>query len=93
MPEPVRYNSFQSLVINPRKLAAIDIVFLGSKLIIAEFAGRALLCAALGTFMLFRVHSFWKLILGRSFISLGIKYGFTNLRNAFDPCHGSIRIT
>ena len=26
-------------MINPRKLAAIDIVFLGSKLIIAEFAG------------------------------------------------------
>jgi hypothetical protein len=74
MPDPVRYNSFQSLVINPRKLAAIDIVFLGSKLIIAEFAGGVLLCVALGMFVLFRGHSFWQLILGLYLISLGINY-------------------
>jgi hypothetical protein len=61
-------------VINPRKLAAIDIVFLGSKLIIAEFAGGVLLCFALGTFVLFRGHSFWQIALGLYFISLGINY-------------------
>jgi hypothetical protein len=61
-------------VINPRKLAAIDIVFLGSKLVIAEFAGGVLLCAALGTFVLFRGHSFMQLVLGLYFISLGINY-------------------
>jgi hypothetical protein len=61
-------------VINPRKLAAIDIVFLGSKLIIAEFAGGVLLCVALGTFVLFRGHSFWQIALGLYFISLGINY-------------------
>jgi hypothetical protein len=74
MPDPVRYNSFQSLVINPRKLAAIDIVFLGSKLIIAEFAGGVLLCVALGMFVLFRGHSFWQLFLGLYLISLEISY-------------------
>jgi len=59
---------------NPRKLAAIDIVFLGSKLIISEFAGGVLLCIALGTFVLFRGHSFWQLILGLYLVSLGINY-------------------
>jgi hypothetical protein len=62
------------VVINPRKLAAIDIVFLGSKLIIAEFAGGVILCAVLGMFVLFRGHSFWQHILGLYLISLGINY-------------------
>ena len=69
-----RYNSLYGPVINPRKLAAIDIVFLGSKVIIAEFAGGVLLCVALGTFVLYRGHSFWQLALGLYFIALGINY-------------------
>jgi hypothetical protein len=44
-------------MINPRKLAAIDIAILGPTLIIAEFAGGVLLCVALGTFVLFRGRS------------------------------------
>jgi hypothetical protein len=67
-------NPLQKPVINPRKLAAIDIVFLGSKFIIAEFAFGVLLCVALGTFVLFRGHSFWQLALGLYLISLGINY-------------------
>jgi hypothetical protein len=59
---------------NPRKLAAIDIVFLGSKLIIGEFATGVLLSAALGIFVLFRGHSVWQVALGLYFISLGINY-------------------
>ena len=42
----------------PRKLAAIDIVFLGPRLIIAEFTGGVLLCVVLGAFVLYRGHSF-----------------------------------
>ncbi len=61
-------------MLSPRKLAAIDIVFLGSKFIIAEFAGGVFLCIALGAFVLFRGHSFWQLALGLYFISLGINY-------------------
>ena len=61
-------------MINPRKLAAIDIVFLGSKFVIAEFAGGVVLCAALGTFVLFRSHSLKQLVLGLYLISLGINY-------------------
>jgi hypothetical protein len=61
-------------VINPRKLAAIDIIFLGPKFIISEFAGGVLLCAALGVFILFRSHSSAQLALGLYLISLGINY-------------------
>jgi hypothetical protein len=75
MTDPVRYNSATSdAVINPRKLAAIDIVFLGSKLIIAEFASGVTLCFALGVFVLFRGQSFWHVMLGLYLISLGINY-------------------
>jgi hypothetical protein len=59
---------------NPRKLAAIDIAFLGPKFIIAEFAGGVLLCVALGVFTLLRAGSFWQLTLGVYLICLGINY-------------------
>ena len=62
------------LPFNPRKLAAIDIVFLGPKVIIGEFAGGVLLCSALGTFVLLRGHSYWQAMLGLYLISLGINY-------------------
>jgi hypothetical protein len=61
-------------MMNPRKLAAIDIVLLGSKLILTEFAAGVLLCVALGTFVLFWGHSFWQLALGLYLIALGINY-------------------
>ena len=61
-------------MINPRKLAAIDIIFLGPTFIIFEFAGGVLLCAALGIFILFRSHSSAQLALGLYLISLGINY-------------------
>jgi len=61
-------------MINPRKLAAIDIIFLGPKFIIIEFAGGVLLCAALGIFILFRSHSSAQLALGLYLISLAINY-------------------
>lgn len=61
-------------MINPRKLAAIDIVFLGHKLIIAEFAAGVLLSTALGIFILVRAHSLRQLALGVYFILLGINY-------------------
>jgi len=61
-------------VISPRKLAAIDVVFLGPTFIIIEFAGGVLLCAALGIFVLLRSHSVMTLALGLYLISLGINY-------------------
>lgn len=61
-------------MINPRKLAAIDIVFLGSKFIIAEFAAAVLLCPALGAFVLLRRQSMWQLALSLYLVSLGINY-------------------
>jgi hypothetical protein len=60
--------------VNFRKLAAIDIAFLGRTVIIAEFAGGAVLSAALGLFVLFRQHSFWQVVLGVYLICLGINY-------------------
>lgn len=61
-------------MINPRKLAAVDIVFLGSKFVIAEFAIAVALCPALGIFVLLRGHSIWQLALGFYLICLGINY-------------------
>ena len=45
--------SRQEMFINIRKLAALDIVFHGSRLIIAEFALGVTFCGALGIFNLF----------------------------------------
>ena len=61
-------------MLNPRKLAAIDLVFLGAKVIIAEFAGGVLLCLGLGAFVLYRGHSWGQLALGLYLVSLGINY-------------------
>jgi hypothetical protein len=49
---------------NLRKLAAIDIVFLGYKFVLAEYAVGVFLSVALGLFALFRAHSFWQEALG-----------------------------
>jgi hypothetical protein len=59
---------------NIRKLAAIDIVLLGFKLIFAEFACGVLLSFALGVFVLCRSHSIWQSALGAYLICLGINY-------------------
>jgi hypothetical protein len=57
-----------------RKLAAIDIVFLGYKLVFAEYAFGVLFSIALGIFVLLRGHSVWQVVLGTYLISLGINY-------------------
>jgi hypothetical protein len=57
-----------------RKLAAIDIVFLGYRVIVAEYACGVFLSAALGVFVLFRAHSFWQFVLGAYLVGLGINY-------------------
>lgn len=61
-------------VANLRKLAAIDIVFLGPKFIIGEYACGTILSLALGIFILFRAHSVWQVVLGVYFVSLGVNY-------------------
>ncbi|MGA7317088.1 MAG: hypothetical protein WBX22_24310 [Silvibacterium sp.] len=60
--------------INLRKLAALDILFLGPRLIVAEFAFGVLFSVALGLFVLVRGHTFWQLLLGTYFLCLGINY-------------------
>ena len=62
------------LEINFRKLAAIEILFLGSKLIVAEYVCGVLLSVALGLFVFFRGYSFWQVLLGIYLICLGINY-------------------
>jgi hypothetical protein len=62
----------QLVMINPRKLVSIDIVFLGLKLISAEFAVGVLVSIGLGTFLLLRGHSHVQLALALYLISLGI---------------------
>jgi hypothetical protein len=57
-----------------RKLAAIDIVFLGYRLILAEYAFGVFFSLGLGVFVLLRGHSPWQLALGLYLICLGINY-------------------
>ena len=62
------------MVISIRKLAAIDIVFLGFKIILAEYAFGVSFSIALGVFVLFRSHSSREIALGAYLICLGINY-------------------
>ena len=61
-------------MIQPRKLAAIDIAFLGRTFIIAEFAFGVVLSIALGAFILFRSRSPMQFVLGLYFVTLGLNY-------------------
>ena len=61
-------------MINPRKLAAIDVVLLGSRFIIAEFAIGVTLGLALGAFILLRALLLWQFALGVYLILLGLNY-------------------
>ncbi len=64
----------QRMMINIRKLAAIDVAFLGPKVILTEFTLAVLGSLALGIFILFRSHSIWQMGLGWYLASLGINY-------------------
>jgi hypothetical protein len=61
-------------VINIRKLAALDLAFLGTKFIIAEFALGVLGPATLGLFTLLRSHSAGGTLFGLYLVSLGVNY-------------------
>ena len=63
-------------MIDPRKLAAMDIATLGPTFIIGNFAGVAVVCLSLGTFILWGADSCQKLTVGFYFFSLGINYMF-----------------
>ena len=57
-----------------RKLAAIDILFFGYRVILAEYAVGVLFSVALGLFVLLRAASFLQVLLGTYFVCLGINY-------------------
>jgi hypothetical protein len=62
-------------VFNARKLAAIDLIFLGPMVIITEFSAGVFLSAVLGIFVLVRGNqSLAQIVLGLYLISLGINY-------------------
>ena len=61
-------------MIDIRKLAAIDITFLGPRVILAEFTLGVLGSFALGLFILLRSHTIWQMSLGWYITSLGINY-------------------
>jgi hypothetical protein len=62
-------------VLDPRKLAAIDLAFLGPKVVITEFVAGVFLSAALGVFVLVRGHGTpAQTALGLYLISLGLNY-------------------
>ena len=61
-------------MIDPRKLAAIDIATLGPTFIISNFAGTALLCLSVGAFTLWHADSCPQFTFGFYLVSLGINY-------------------
>jgi hypothetical protein len=63
-----------STVIQIRKLAALEVLFLGPKLVLAEYACGVLFSAALGVFVLMRGHTIWQMLLGGYFLCLGLNY-------------------
>jgi hypothetical protein len=61
-------------VISLRKLAALEVFFLGPMFILAEYACGVLLSIALGAFVLYRSRSFPQILLGIYLICLGVNY-------------------
>src|SRR5262245_37276876 len=61
-------------MMNVRKLAAIDLAFLGSTFIIAEFAIGVFGCLALGLFVLVRSHTAGGRLMGAYFVALSVNY-------------------
>lgn len=61
-------------MIDFRKLAAVDIAFLGSRLILAEFSVGVFASLALGVFTLLRSHSVGGIALGSYLLCIGINY-------------------
>lgn len=61
-------------MIDLRKLAAIDMVFLGSRFIVAEYTFGVFFSLALGVFVLLRSHSPWQLVLAIYFFCLAANY-------------------
>jgi len=59
---------------NLRRLAAIDTVFLGYKVVIAEYVCGVALCIALGIFALIRSHTMRGISLGAYLVCIGINY-------------------
>ena len=66
-------------IINIRKLAALDIVFHGTRFILAEFAAGVVLCGGFGVFSLFAFsyksdHPLFMLILGLALLWVALNY-------------------
>lgn len=65
-------------MLNVRKLAAIDLYFLGPKIILVEFGLGVPIMLALGTLSLrvgiFRTHATWQIVLGVYLLLLAINY-------------------
>ena len=61
-------------VIGIRKLAALEVLFLGPRLVLVEYVCGVLLSAALGIFVLVRGHNLWQTLLGVYLICLGFNY-------------------
>lgn len=61
-------------MIEIRKLAALDVAFLGSKVIIGEFLLGVLGPVALGVFIASRAHTPFQWVLAIYFLALGLNY-------------------
>lgn len=75
MPQQEENTMKSETLINIRKLAALDIVFHGPRLIVAEFALGMVLCAALGLWSFFSpIHSPFMIIIGCFLLWVALNY-------------------
>jgi len=77
MPQQEENTVKSETFINVRKLAALDIVFHGSRLILIEFALGMVVCAALGLWsfsFLSPIHSTFMIIIGCFFLWVALNY-------------------
>src|SRR5262245_38335842 len=61
-------------MIDVRRLAAVDLVYLGPRVIITEFAVGALGCLALGVFAIVRSRTLATMLIGVYLVTLGLNY-------------------
>ena len=69
-----RYVILRCVLADFRKLAAVDMTYLGSRLILAEFSIGVFGSLALGVFVLLRNHSLGGIALASYLLSIGINY-------------------
>jgi multisubunit Na+/H+ antiporter MnhC subunit len=75
----------RAAMIQPRKVAAIDLALLGPVLILIEFAVGVLLSAGLGVFVIWRARSVLQIVFGFYLVSIALNYSAASRNQYQEP--------